>query len=88
MTITFLTALDGQPFEQMRDIRRHGQDVLLTLTIDCSLSDEYLREIARQFRTFGRMRIRINHECNGSWFTHNRRFSYEEVENSLSASTT
>ena len=70
---------DGQPFEQMRDIRRHGQDVLLTLTIDCSLSDEYLREIARQFRTFGRMRIRINHECNGSWFTHNRRFSYEEV---------
>ena len=24
----------GQPFEQIRDIRRHGQDVTLTLTID------------------------------------------------------
>jgi len=30
---------DGAQFEQMRDIRRHGQDVMLTLTIDCSLDD-------------------------------------------------
>lgn len=70
---------NGQPFEQMRDIRRHGQDVLLTLTVDCSLDDEYLRQVARQLVPFGRMRIRINHECAGDWFTHNRRFSYEEV---------
>ncbi|MBQ4264190.1 MAG: hypothetical protein IJB85_01595 [Clostridia bacterium] len=70
---------NGQPFEQMRDIRRHGQDVLLTLTVDCSLDDEYLRQVARQLKPFGRMRIRINHECAGDWFTHNRRFSYEEV---------
>ncbi len=70
---------NGQPFEQMRDIRRHGQDVLLTLTIDCSLEDSYLRKIAKQLKPFGRMRIRINHECAGDWFTHNRRFSYEEV---------
>lgn len=70
---------NGQPFEQMRDIRRHGQDVLLTLTIDCSLEDSYLRKIAQQLKPFGRMRIRINHECAGDWFTHNRRFSYEEV---------
>lgn len=69
----------GQPFEQMRDIRRHGQDVFLTLTIDCSLPDETLRNIARQLKPFGRMRIRINHECNGNWFTHNKRFSYAEV---------
>lgn len=75
----FPYGVGGQPFEQMRDIRRHGQDVLLTLTIDCSLEDEYLREIARQLKPFGRMRIRINHECAGDWFTHNRRFSYEEV---------
>lgn len=68
-----------QPFEQMKDIRRHGQDVLLTLTIDCSLEDSYLRKIAKQLKPFGRMRIRINHECAGDWFTHNRRFSYEEV---------
>lgn len=70
---------NGQPFEQMRDIRRHGQDVLLTLTIDCSLDDEVLRRVARELKPFGRMRLRINHECSGNWFTHNRRFSYEEV---------
>lgn len=71
--------VNGQPFEQMRDIRRHGQDVLLTLTVDCSLDDDYLREVARKFKTFGRMRLRINHECAGDWFTHNKRFSYKEV---------
>ena len=70
---------EGQPFEQMRDIRRHGQDVTLTLTIDCSLSDEYLRRIARDLRPFGRMRLRINHECDGDWFTHNQRYSYQEI---------
>lgn len=70
---------DGQPFEQMRDIRRHGQDVILTLTVDCSLSDEELREAARQLRPFGQMMIRINHECCGQWFTHNKRFTYPEV---------
>lgn len=69
----------GQPFEQMRDIRRHGQDVTLTLTIDCSLSEEYLRCIARDLRPFGRMRLRINHECDGDWFTHNQRYSYQEI---------
>lgn len=70
---------DGQPFEQMRDIRRHGQDVTLTLTIDCSLSEEYLRAIAKDLRTFGRMRLRINHECAGDWFTHNQRFTHEQI---------
>lgn len=69
----------GQPFEQMRDIRRHGQDVTLTLTIDCSLEEDYLRAIARDLRPFGRMRLRINHECDGDWFTHNQRYSYQEV---------
>lgn len=75
----FPYGVNGQPFEQMRDIRRHGQDVLLTLTVDCSLDDDYLRTVARQLKPFGRMRIRINHECAGDWFTHNRRFSYKEV---------
>lgn len=64
---------------QMRDIRRHGQDVLLTLTIDCSLDDDELRKVARTLRPFGRICIRINHECYGTWFTHNQRFSYEEI---------
>lgn len=70
---------EGQPFEQMRDIRRHGQDVTLTLTLDCSLEEEYLRAIAKDLRSFGRMRLRINHECDGDWFTHNQRFSYQEI---------
>lgn len=69
----------GQPFEQMKDIRRHGQDVFLTLTIDCSLDDEELREIARELKPYGRLRLRINHECTGDWFTHNKRFTFEEI---------
>ena len=71
--------VDGQPFEQMRDIRRHGQDVLLTLTLDCGLSDEELRGVARKLRPYGRMMIRINHECCGTWFQHNKRYTYPEV---------
>ena len=69
----------GKQFEQMRDIRRHGQDVMLTITTDCSLTDDEIRDFVRQLIPFGRMMLRINHECNGSWFTHNKRFSYEEV---------
>ena len=70
---------DGKQFEQMRDIRRHGQEVMLTITMDCALTDKQIREFAKTLIPFGRMFLRINHECNGSWFTHNKRFSYEEV---------
>lgn len=70
---------ENEPFRSMRDIRRHGQDVALTLTIDCSVSDEHLRQIARELKPFGNMRLRINHECVGDWFTHNRRFTYKQV---------
>ena len=69
----------GKQFEQMRDIRRHGQEVMLTITMDCSIDDARLHALAKMFRPFGRMFLRINHECNGNWFTHNRRYSYEEV---------
>lgn len=70
---------DGLQFEQMRDIRRHGQDVMLTITMDCSVDDTHLVKIAKSLAKFGRMMLRINHECNGNWFTHNKRFSYEEI---------
>lgn len=70
---------NGQPFEQMKDIRRHGQDVLLTLTLDCGLSDDELIDLARQLRPYGRMMLRINHECCGDWFQHNKRYTYEQV---------
>ena len=75
----FPYGVGGEPFESMKDIRRHGQDVMLTLTIDCSLEDSYLRDIAKQLRPFGRMRLRINHECCGDWFTHNKRFTFAQI---------
>ncbi len=75
----FPFGVDGEPFAQMRDIRRHGQDVLLTLTADCSLTDEEIRAVARQLRPYGRMKLRINHECSGTWFTHNKRYTYHQV---------
>lgn len=69
----------GPVFEQMRDIRRHGQDVTLTLTMDCKVPDNHIRVIARQLRPFGRLRLRLNHECDGYWFAFNRRYTYGEV---------
>ncbi len=69
----------GEVFRQMRDIRRHGQDVTLTLTMDCAVTNDHIRVIARQLRPFGRLRLRLNHECDGFWFSFNRRYSYEEV---------
>lgn len=70
---------NGQPFQQMKDIRAHGQEAILTLTLDCCLPDEELRSIARQLRPYGRMLLRINHECCGTWFQHNKRYTYEQV---------
>ncbi|MGQ9779509.1 MAG: hypothetical protein ACUVRM_06495 [Bacillota bacterium] len=70
---------DGEPFRQIRDIRRHGQDVTLTLTIDCSLEDYYLKAIAKKLKPFGRLRLRLNHECDGDWFTCNKRFDRRQI---------
>lgn len=70
---------DDEPFTYMRDIRKHGQDVLLTLTIDPKLTDDYIIAIAKDLRTFGRVQLRINHEATGDWFSFNKRASYEEV---------
>lgn len=72
-------SINNEPFIFMKDIRKHGQDVTLTLTIDCSLPEAELRQIAKELKPFGRMRLRINHECAGTWFTHNQRYSYEEI---------
>lgn len=69
----------GSQFEQMRDIRRHGQEVMLTLTCDCAIGDDHIVKIARSLAGYGRMFLRLNHECNGHWFTHNRRFTYEQI---------
>ena len=69
--------LNDEPFTCMRDVRRHGQDVTLTLTVDPHCTDEQLIAIAKDLRTFGRMMLRINHEATGDWFSFlqgNRRF--------------
>ncbi|MCC8069647.1 MAG: hypothetical protein LIO71_07855 [Ruminococcus sp.] len=68
-----------EPFTYMREIRQHGQDVTLTLTIDPHVSDEHLIAIAKDLKPFGRMMLRINHEATGNWFSFNKRCSYQEV---------
>jgi len=70
---------DDEPFTYMRDVRRHGQDVTLTLTVDPNVSDEHLIAIAKDLRPFGRLLLRINHEATGNWFSFNKRASYQEV---------
>ena len=70
---------EGEPFSQMRDVRRHGQDVILTLTCDCAVSDEQIIKIAEDLRPFGRLMLRVNHEATGNWFAFNKRYTYQEV---------
>ena len=69
----------GEPFTCMRDIRKHGQDVILTLTCDPHVSDEQIKAIAKDLKPFGKMMLRLNHECTGSWFSFNKRASYAEI---------
>lgn len=80
---TYKGGLDGdlqdEPFTFMRDVRRHGQDVLLTLTVDPHVTDDHLIAIARDLTTFGRVQLRINHEATGNWFSFNKRCTYQEV---------
>jgi hypothetical protein len=71
--------LNEEPFTYMRDVRRHGQDVLLTLTIDPHVTDEHLIAIAKDLTTFGRVFLRVNHEATGNWFSFNKRCTYQEV---------
>ncbi len=70
---------EDEPFTYMRDVRRHGQDVTLTLTIDPHVPDEHLVAIAKDLRPFGRMMLRINHECTGDWFNFTKRSTYKEI---------
>jgi len=70
---------DGEPFTYMREVRKHGQDVVLTLTCDPHVSDEQIKAIAKDLRTYGRIFLRLNHEATGNWFSFNKRASYEEV---------
>ena len=70
---------DGDVFQYMKDVRRHGQDVLLTMTIDPHVTDEHLIAIAKDLTTYGRVLFRINHEATGNWFSFTKRCTYQEV---------
>ena len=70
---------DDEPFTYMRDVRRHGQDVTLTLTIDPNVTDDHLIAIANDLRPFGRLLLRINHEATGNWFSFTKRTTYQGV---------
>ncbi|MBQ3911901.1 MAG: hypothetical protein II694_02870 [Lachnospiraceae bacterium] len=70
---------NGEPFTCMKDIRRHGQDVILTLTCDTHVSDEQIAAIAEDLKPYGRMMLRLNHECTGDWFSYTKRSSYREI---------
>lgn len=74
-------SIDSIPhaFEAMREIRSHGQDIILTLTIDPLINDIHLIKIAEELRPFGKMFLRINHEATGNWFSFNKRCTYQQV---------
>ncbi|MCL2456462.1 MAG: hypothetical protein FWD19_02800 [Defluviitaleaceae bacterium] len=75
----FTYGANGEPFNSIKDVRKHGQDVILTLTCDCAVPDENLIQIAENLKPFGRIMLRINHEATGNWFAFNKRYSYQEV---------
>ena len=71
--------LDKEPFNWMRDVRKHGQDVCLTVTMDTNISDDHIRAMAKDLSTFGRVMLRVNHEAGGDWFSFTKRASYEDI---------
>lgn len=70
---------EGEPFTFMRDVRRHGQDIVLTLTCDPNITEEHMIAIAKDLATFGRLMLRINHEATGDWFSFTKRTTYQGV---------
>lgn len=70
---------NDEPFCFMKEIRQRGMDVVLTLTIDPDLKEEDLIPVAEDLRPYGRVLLRVNHECTGSWFCFNKRASYQKL---------
>ncbi len=74
-----LNARGGDCRGQFEDIKRYGSDLHLTLAMDLSLGDRDIEEVIRSLGPYGRIFLRINHECNGNWFRFNKYHSYKEV---------
>lgn len=70
---------DADVFRYMKDVRRHGMDVCLTITMDPFLSDEHITAVAKDLIPFGRVTVRINHEATGNWFSFNKRATHQQV---------
>lgn len=70
---------DDEPFVFMKEIRQHGMDVVLTLTIDPTLKEEDIILLAKDLRPYGRVLLRVNHECTGGWFCFTKRASYQQI---------
>ena len=49
------------------------------MTINPHLEDEYLVSVAKDLRSYGRVLLRINHECTGNWFCYTKRATYPEI---------
>ena len=64
---------------QFEEIKQHGADIHLTLTLDMSLNDDELRKVFRPLANFGKIYLRVNHEANGYWFRHNTQHTFAEV---------
>ena len=70
---------EGTTFDYMDDIRRHGQDVVLTITVDPRVTDDHIIAIAKDLRPYGRVLLRMNHECTGNWFAYTKWCTYQEI---------
>lgn len=70
---------DDEPFNFMKEIRMHGQEVVLTITIDPSLTKDEIILLAKDLRPYGNMLLRVNHECTGNWFCYTKRASYQQI---------
>lgn len=73
------TKSEGPVFDYMKDIRRHGQDVVLTMTVDPHIDDDHIIAIAKELRSYGHLLLRLNHECTGDWFSYTKRCTYQEI---------
>lgn len=70
---------NDEPFKFMKEIRQHGMDVVLSLTMDPDLKEEDVILVAKDLRPYGRVLLRVNHECTGTWFCFNKRASYKKL---------
>ncbi len=63
---------------QIEALKSYGSDLHLTLTLELSLSDAEIAEIAQALNPYGRVFLRINHEANGNWFRYSRQHTFQE----------